>query len=178
MLSFLVYTIHTHIIVRDVLLQDPIATYNPVPLSNLTESLPQFDFKAYFSTFAPRNFPNRVILPSITFPAALSEILADTPKSTIQAYLETRAALSLAANLGIETEAWLAVRSLEERLRGIKPGAVGDRAEFCVGKVEAAMGFAAGRYFVQKTFGGDSRTKGTKVITGLSLLSYDRAVSC
>ncbi|TCD66686.1 hypothetical protein EIP91_001040 [Steccherinum ochraceum] len=151
----------------DVLLQDPIATYNPVPFSNLTEALPEFDFPAYFSTYAPRNFPERVILTSTTFPTSLSQILSETSNSTIQAYLETRAALSLASNLGIETEAWLAVRSLEERLRGIKPGAVGDRAEYCVGKVESAMGFAAGRYFVQETFGGESRKKGTKVITDI-----------
>ncbi|THH29635.1 hypothetical protein EUX98_g4545 [Antrodiella citrinella] len=151
----------------DVLYQDPIATYNPVPISNLTEALPEFDFQAYFSTFAPRNFPNKVVLSSTTYPASLSEILADTANSTVQAYLETRAALALAPNLGIETEAWLAVRSLEERLRGIKPGAVGDRSEFCVGKVEAALGFAAGRYFVRETFGGESREKGTKVITDI-----------
>lgn len=155
---------------RDILLQDPIATYNPVPFSNLTDAFPQFDFPAYFSTVAPRNFPNKVILTSTTYPASLSQILEETHKSTVQAYLETRAALSLAPNLGIETQAWLAVRSLEERLKGIKPGAVGDRAEYCVGKVEVAMGFAAGRYFVQETFGGESRKKGTKVITGMSLL--------
>ncbi|KAH8106762.1 Metalloprotease [Cristinia sonorae] len=148
-----------------VLYGDPIATYNPVPLSNLTASFPEFDFPAYFSTFAPRKFPETVILTSTTFPAALSEIISDTPRSTIQAYLETRAALALAPNLGVNTEAWRAVRSLEELLRGIKPGAVGDRAEFCITKVESTLGFAAGRYFVQETFGGESKEKGTKVIT-------------
>ena len=80
--------------------------------------------------------------------------------------METRAALSLAGHLGTTTEAWRAVRALEERLRGIKPGAVGDRAEYCVGRVESAMGFGAGRYFVNEVFGGESREKGTKVITG------------
>ena len=149
-----------------------------MPFSNLTDAFPQFDFLAYFSTFAPRNFPNKVILTSTTYPASLSQILEETHKSTVQAYLETRAALSLAPNLGIETEAWLAVRSLEERLKGIKPGAIGDRAEYCVGKVEVAMGFAAGRYFVQETFGGESRKKGTRVITGmLRLVSMPTNVS-
>ncbi|KAI0082770.1 metalloprotease [Panus rudis PR-1116 ss-1] len=151
----------------DILLQDPVATYNPVPISNLTSDLPQFDFPLYFSTFAPRTFPTKVILDSLTFPSSLSRILKETDPSTIQAYLETRAALALAGNLGTKTEAWKAVRSLEERLRGIKPGAVGDRAEFCVSKVEATLGFAAGRYFVQQAFGGDSKTKGTKVITDI-----------
>lgn len=52
-------------------------------------------------------------------------------------------------------------------MKGIKPGAVGDRAEYCVSKVESALGFAAGRYFVKEVFGGESREKGTKVITDI-----------
>ncbi len=52
-------------------------------------------------------------------------------------------------------------------MTGIKPGAVGDRAEFCVGSIENALGFAAGRYFVKEVFGGDSREKGTKVISDI-----------
>ena len=73
---------------------------------------------------------------------------------------------SLAENLGTETEAWKAARSLVEGLRGIKPGAVGDRAEFCVAKVETSLGWAAGRFFVKEAFGGESKKRGTKVITG------------
>lgn len=151
---------------RDVLYQDPIATYNPEPISNLTNALPEIAFNAYFATFAPRNFPQRVILTSTTYPASLSAILKETKRGVLQAYLETRVALSLSKHLGTGTEAWRAVRSLEEKLRGIKPGAVGDRAEYCVGRIESAMGFAAGRYFVEEVFGGKSREKGTKVITG------------
>ncbi|OCH83524.1 zincin, partial [Obba rivulosa] len=43
----------------------------------------------------------------------------------------------------------------------------GDRAEYCIARVEEAMGFAAGRYFVNETFPGESRAKGTKVITDI-----------
>lgn len=75
--------------------------------------------------------------------------------------------MSLAQYLGTESEAWRAARTLTERLRGIKPGAVGDRAEFCVSKIEETLGFAAGRYFVKEAFPGASKEKGTKVITGL-----------
>lgn len=153
---------------RDVLYQDPIATYNPVPISNLTDAIPEINFNVYFSTFTPRAYPTRAILTSTTYPASLSTILQETSRDTLEAYLEARAALSFAGHLGMSTEAWRATRALEERLRGIKPGAVGDRAEYCVGRVEAAMGFAAGRYFVKEVFGGDSREKGTKVITGKS----------
>lgn len=152
---------------RDILYQDPIATYNPVPISNLTDSLPQLDFATYFSTFTPRTFPDRVILTDPTYAASLSKILDDTASEVIEAYLTVRAALALSPHLGMATEAWQVQRSLVEALTGIKKGAVGDRAEYCIGKVEETLGFAAGRYFVNETFRGDSREKGTKVISGL-----------
>ncbi|KAI0818519.1 metalloprotease [Irpex lacteus] len=151
----------------EVISQDPVGTYNPVPISNLTDALPEISFHEYFSSFTPRNFPARVILLSTTYPASLSSILAETRREVLEAYLETRAALELSKYLGYNTEAWRAARVLTEKLTGIKPGAVGDRAEFCVGSIENALGFAAGRYFVKEVFGGDSREKGTKVISDI-----------
>jgi endothelin-converting enzyme len=145
---------------------DPFGTYNPVPISNLTDTLPQVHFSDYFSTFAPRAFPERVIVTHPAYPHSLSKILEETPSNVIEAYLITRAALSLAPHLGLNTEAWKAQRSLQETLEGIKEGAVGDRSETCVTHTENALGFAVGRYFVNETFGGSSREKGTKVITG------------
>lgn len=93
-------------------------------------------------------------------------ILNETSSDVVEAYLVIRAALSLSPYLGVNTEAWKARRSLLETLTGIKKGAFGDRAEYCVGQVEANLGFAAGRYFVQKTFGGNSKNKAMKVISG------------
>lgn len=144
---------------------DPYATYNPITVATFTKVLPQFHFSTYLSTFTPRSFPETVIVTDPGYITALSKILNDTPGEVIEAYLVTRAALSLSTFLGQETEPWLAVRSLEEELRGIKKGAVGDRAEFCISKVETTLGFAAGRYFVKETFAGDSKKIGTKVIT-------------
>ncbi|KAF8894469.1 hypothetical protein BD779DRAFT_1467099 [Infundibulicybe gibba] len=151
----------------DILLQDPLATYNPVPLSNLTDTLPQIYFPTYFSTFTPRRLPQHVVMTYPKYATSLAEILDDTPSDVIEAYLVTRAALDTASHLGMGSEAWQAQRVLYEALAGLKKGAVGDRAEYCVGKVEQAMGFAAGRYFVNQTFAGDSKEKGTKVITDI-----------
>ena len=53
-----------------------------------------------------------------------------------------------------------------------RSGVVGDRSEWCIGQVEETLGFAAGRFFVNATFGGDSREKGTKVITGKDRSPY------
>jgi endothelin-converting enzyme len=120
----------------DILQLDPIATYNPVPFTNVTDALPQIKFGDYFAAFTPRNFPERVI---VTYPAyvpALSQILDETPADVLEGYLVIRAALTLAPFLGLKTEAWQAQRSLLETLQGIKKGAVGDRSEYCIGRVE------------------------------------------
>lgn len=88
----------------------------------------------------------------------------------IEGYLVVRAALTLSPFLGTSSEAWMAQRTLTETLTGVKKGAVGDRAEYCLGRVETSLGFASGRFFVQETFGGTSKNKATKVITSGYLL--------
>lgn len=148
----------------DILYGDPYATYNPVDPRNISRTIPQIDFGTYFTAFAPRNYPEKIIVTSYDYAKRLGKLLDDTSADIIEAYLITRAALELSPHLGLGTEAWKAQRTLVEALEGIKKGAVGDRGEYCVEKVEEAMGFAAGRYFANETFGGDSREKGEKVI--------------
>ena len=148
----------------DVLYGNPYATYNPVTVHNLSQTIPQVHFDAYFTAFAPRNYPQKIIVTSYEYAKQLGKLLDYTPAQIIEAYLVARAALQLSPRLGPETEAWKAQRTLVEALQGIKNGAVGDRSEYCVESVEKAMGFAAGRYFTNETFGGDSREKGEEVI--------------
>ncbi|KAN0123833.1 metallo peptidase [Russula decolorans] len=151
----------------DILYQDPLYTYNKVPISNITETITQVNFPDYFATFTPRNYPNEVVVTYPAYPRSLTSILNKTETDVLEAYLVTRAALILAPRLGTSTESWKAVRHLQEVLQGIKPGAVSDRAEYCVDSVDQALGFATGRYFVNETFAGDSKEKGTKVITDI-----------
>ena len=148
----------------DILYGDPYATYNPVTVRNLSQTISQVHFETYFTAFAPRNYPQKIIVTSYKYAEYLGRLLDDTPAQITEAYLVARAALQLSPHLGLETEAWKAQRTLAEALQGIKKGAIGDRGEYCVERVEEAMGFAAGRYFANETFGGDSRERGEKVI--------------
>lgn len=138
-------------------------------MDNITKVLPEINFGDYFATMTPRNFPPTVI---VTYPAYLynlSSILNGTDSDVIEAYLVSRTALTLASNLGTETDGWKAARTLQEKLQGIKKGAVGDRSDTCIHAVENALGFAAGRYFVNETFGELGKEKGTKVIQGMEV---------
>jgi endothelin-converting enzyme len=107
-----------------------------------------------------------VIIQYPPFVHSLAHILDKADDEVLEAYLVTRAALALSPYLGTSTDAWLAQRSLYETLSGVKKGVVGDRGEYCLGQVEETLGYATGRFFVKETFGGDSKEKGTKVITG------------
>ncbi|KAH7107511.1 zincin [Auriculariales sp. MPI-PUGE-AT-0066] len=144
---------------------DALATYNPVALKVLQAAIPQIDFPAYFATFAVRKFPAApVILSFPPFAAELGWILSNTSTETLEAYLVTRVALTHAPLLSYETAEWKAVRELREAVYGLKKGAVTERSEWCIDQVERQLGYAVGRFFVQKAFGGDSREKGVKVI--------------
>jgi len=148
----------------DVLYQDPFATYNPVAISNFTDTLSMIDFPTYFSTFTPRAYPEKVIVTHPQYAEALADLLKDTDSAVIEAYLISRAMLQLSPYLGTDTPAWKAQRALYEALSGIKKGAVGDRAEFCVKKVDESFGFATGRFFVNQAFDGDSKSKARRVV--------------
>ncbi|KAG8772677.1 hypothetical protein FRC12_002944 [Ceratobasidium sp. 428] len=148
----------------DILYGQPFETYNPMNLTDLADALPSIHFPTYFSTFTPRAFPSRLIASYPAYASALDNIINETAYDVIEAYLVARASLELGSHLGTSTRVWKAVRSLQETLQGLKKGVIGDRGEYCLGKVEEALGFAAGRFFVQETFGGDSREKAEKVI--------------
>ncbi|KZO95345.1 Metalloprotease [Calocera viscosa TUFC12733] len=149
----------------DFLQGDPLGTYNPVPFSNLTDSLPSISFGTFFSAFALRSFPERIILTYPPYLKDLKEILDYTPPQVLLGHFTARLVLSYTNYLSTTTELWQAKRKLTEVLSGIKPGSMTERSEWCLGVVESALGFAAGRPFVQRTFAGSAREKGTKVIT-------------
>lgn len=153
--------------------QDPFASYNPVHISNISSTLTSIKWGNYFSAFTTRSFPSNVILTHPPYAESLAKLLHKTDSDVIEFYLVTKAAFALSPYLGTAGAAWKAQRTLVEELSGIKKGAVGDRGEYCVQQVEDTLGMAAGRYFVNETFGGDSKEKGTKVITGLFTVAFN-----
>ncbi|KAG8995664.1 hypothetical protein FRB94_008889 [Tulasnella sp. JGI-2019a] len=148
----------------DILFQDPFFTYNPMPFDEFADHVPEINFPSYLSTFAPRTFPEKVVVSYPPYLHSLSYIIRHTSAETMEAYFVSRAALSTAIYLSPQTEVWKARRELDELLQGLKKGAVDPRDDFCLAKVENSLGFAAGRFFVQETFGGESHRKAASVI--------------
>lgn len=150
------------------MLADPIATYNPILFTEFQKELPEVEFNNYIATFAPRTFPATVIVTYPPYIHKLSTILSAASMETIEAYLVVRTALNLAPRLGTGTEVWKINRRLVEVLSGLKKGAVGDRAEWCVRAVDDALGYASGRFFVAKAFAGDSKRQAASLISSVS----------
>jgi endothelin-converting enzyme len=149
-------------------LEDPVATYNPMSFTAFQKKLPEVEFNNYIATFAPRSFPSTVVVTYPPYIRNLSTILSTASMETIEAFLVVRTALTLAPRLGTGTEAWKINRQLVEVLSGLKKGAVGDRAEWCVRAVDDALGYASGRFFVAKAFAGDSKRQAVSLISSMS----------
>ncbi|KXN93377.1 Endothelin-converting enzyme 1, partial [Leucoagaricus sp. SymC.cos] len=149
-------------------LSNPISTYNPMNATAFFNLLPQVDFITYFSAaFNTSSPPDRVVVVSPAYYTALSQTLDGTPDQVIESYLVLQAGLTLAPFLGMGTDAWQVQQNLSTALSGTEAGAVGDRGKYCVGQVVNNFGYAAGRYFVNETFTGDSRQKVTKMIQNI-----------
>ncbi|KAF8298254.1 zincin [Clavulina sp. PMI_390] len=152
----------------DVLLTDPVGTYNPQPLSNWTEHITPFmSFSNYLSAFTTRNFPETVVVTYPPYFPDLSSLVQSTTGEVLQAYFVSQAALGLAPYLGLETEPWRIVTEFSQALNGIKKGTPVDRGKWCLGQMQGSLGFMAGRFFVEDVFSPSSREKAFDVVDSI-----------
>lgn len=81
-------------------LADPVLAYNAYDLSSLTKLAPFIHWPEYFSGFAPRTFPDPVILSTPTFFGNLSKILDRSTDEELEAYFVWKTVQSLGQLLG------------------------------------------------------------------------------
>jgi endothelin-converting enzyme len=111
------------------------------------------DFPGFVSSFAPRNFPGKVIVTYPPYFGNLEGLVESTSAEVLQAYFVSQAALQLAPFLGLDTELWKAVTEFNQALNGIKKGTPVDREKWCLARIQEGLGFMAGRFFVNEVFG-------------------------
>ncbi|GJJ12083.1 hypothetical protein Clacol_006324 [Clathrus columnatus] len=157
---------------------DPMGTYNPVDHEELAELLPEIDFPIYWSSFAPRAFPSKIIVTYKKYLTSLSKLLSNTTSDVIEGYLVARTSLTLAQYLGPETDIWKAHRLLVETLTGISKGAVQNREEYCIDQVTDidALGLAAGRFFALEAFSRESQVDTRNIVFNI-IESFKESVS-
>ena len=118
-------------------------------MSDFTLLFPNLNFSVYVSFFDVSPTPDKVVVAFPPYFRRLNSLLSNTSLEVLEAYFVTRIALTLADNLPRTSEIWIAVRNLGDALDGIESGTF-DRADWCVEKVNNALGFAAGRFFSQR----------------------------
>jgi endothelin-converting enzyme len=161
------------------LLSNPTYANNPYGFHNLSNALDFVSLDDYLSAFAPRNHPNKIIVTYPPYLKALRKILAQTPDHVLSAYFATRFSLSYASLLGPRTPVWMAARSLQEVLTGLKKGTPQDRTEFCLRVVDEldGLGLLAGKEFIDRKFGGNSKATAERVINSELTPDLERLLS-
>ncbi|KAJ1032950.1 hypothetical protein NDA16_000229 [Ustilago loliicola] len=142
---------------------DPVASYNPVNSTTLPYTFASISWPAYFSALTVRT-PERVILSSPKFVTSLDALISRTKTEVLEAYIVWTAIRELGTALGPNVKLRAAAERLERYTKGVDADAKEDRETVCLGDLNAALGFMAGRYFVREAFQGDSRKRVEEII--------------
>ena len=141
------------------------SSYNPVAVSNLTDTLPYVAFDRLISDLTGKPLPKAVLLTSPPYLETVNRLLRKTPKETIQAYFLWTAMRAYLGHTSASTrKAW---EDFSKVLAGIDPNVKKERWKTCVREMDNTLGFLAGEFYVRKTFGGDAKERGRLVIEQL-----------
>ncbi|CDZ96882.1 M13 family peptidase [Phaffia rhodozyma] len=148
-------------------LGDPSKSYNPVKFETLEKELEWLDLRSYVSSFAPRKFPEKIVLTSEDYVKKVVKIVEEEDDIVLQGYFLIRTAMSYASYLGPNVQIRQDAEKLKNTLTGVKQGNRPEREEVCLNHVSAAVGHLAGAEFVKKAFTGDSKNKAEDVILNI-----------
>ncbi|TPX52421.1 hypothetical protein SeMB42_g01407, partial [Synchytrium endobioticum] len=141
-------------------LQQPALTYNPYQVGQISTLLPKVDWLHYFqSRFPEARYPNVIanntilIVEPPSYYINLTKVIEATKPVVLQNYmiwhLVKRYSTYLASDLRSP------VKKINAQLSGTNVDP--PRYETCLKIVDGVSGMAAGKYFVKKAFGGDSK---------------------
>ncbi|GAK64382.1 endothelin-converting enzyme 1 [Moesziomyces antarcticus] len=142
---------------------DPVASYNPINTTALPYTFSSISWPAYFSALTVR-MPERIILTSPKFVTALDALISRTKTDVLEAYLVWTAIREFGTALGPNVKLRGPAERLDRYSKGVAPDAKEDRETKCMGDLNAALGFMAGRYFVRSAFQGDSKKRVEQII--------------
>jgi endothelin-converting enzyme len=137
-------------------------SYNPVAVSNLTNTLPYVSFESVIQHLTGKPLPKTILLTSPTYLESVNRLLGKTPKGTIQAYLLWTTMRGFLGHTSASTrKPW---EDFSKVLAGIDPNVKKERWKTCVREMDYTLGFLAGEFYVRKQFSGDAKERGKLVI--------------
>ncbi|PWN52520.1 zincin [Violaceomyces palustris] len=154
-------------------LYDPLGTYNPVNASSLPYRFASLDWPTYLSALTVRT-PATVILLSPKFLTSLDSLVSRTRNDVLEAYISWTALRTLGTALGPHVALRKPAERLERYTKGVDEDAKEDRETLCLSELNSALGFMAGRYYVQEAFPEESKKRVEQIIASIIKAFKDR----
>ncbi len=119
--------------------QDITKYYNPRSLNDAKSLVPQLAIDNIISALAPQGYTSdRIIIGSPDYLQALSSILQNTAKETLQAYFVWKTVQAYAYS--VEDEALKPLLGFNNQLQGKDPDAAEERWRFCIKVADSGLG--------------------------------------
>ncbi|CAG8615532.1 9370_t:CDS:10 [Ambispora gerdemannii] len=153
---------------------DPEAVYNPHTIPSLDQLCKIIYWPRLFEGLLPpaADFPTKIILTSNEYFEKLSQLIEETPPATLQIYFLWQTIYEYADHLDEEFQT--ALRRLSATIKGVDETVKPKRWETCLKVVDDVMGYMAGRFFVLKTFKGDSKDLSRRIIESIKKTFIER----
>lgn len=147
-------------------MNDITKTYNPMTLTEVAKVLPQISFEHIITELAPKNYSaDRVIVSSPAYLAGLSELLSNSSRETVSAYLVWKTIQRFASR--IEDPAVKPLKQFNNVLQGKDPDAAPERWRICIGAVDRDLGWILSKFFVDNAFSPAAKEFGDQIVTDI-----------
>ncbi|KAK0564906.1 hypothetical protein OC844_001498 [Tilletia horrida] len=147
-------------------LSDPMDTYNPTSLAQFSYLLTSIDVPLYFTGLAVRQ-PETIIVANTKYLRRVDSLLSRTRDEVLEAYIVWALLRTYGRGLGPKASLRQPFNRLDKRAKGIEDDAKENRVGFCLDEINEALGYLAGRYFVQKTFSARAKARAEEIIEAL-----------
>ncbi|TIB33167.1 hypothetical protein E3P84_02284 [Wallemia ichthyophaga] len=148
---------------------NPLKTYNPKTITELSELAPYVYWNEFFAlqgTSDDDSIVEPVIVANPSYFEDLASVL-EVDDATLETYFLLRIVLNLGSSLSPKTHMAKIVNDFTAKMSGTDPKAEKDIDLDCLNGVVDQVGFLAGRPFVLEAFPGESKTNFEGVVDGI-----------
>lgn len=144
-------------------LEDVIKAYNPKTTCELQQLVPQLSFNKIMRELAPAGYTAKyVIVSSPSYLQNMSEIVDDTPKEIVQAYLVWKTILAYSPK--IEDPVIEPLRRFFNELEGKDADAREDRWRTCIRSCDNTLSWSLSKFYVDQAFSPKDKQFGDEII--------------
>lgn len=148
-------------------LADPLSTYHAMTTRELEFMAPGIRWQTYMHELSPSMLPHKVIVANTRYMVQLSELVQSTPTLTLHAYMYWSVIRDAGRYLGPHVPLGSPARQLHNFNAGLAYNATHPQVSTCVTSVTAALGYMAGRFFVEQAWDAQSQNAAMELVTSI-----------